>query len=272
MKVLITANKKWFNLDIKELLSYRDLFYYLAIRDIKVRYKQTAIGILWAFFVPIITMLVFTVFFGNSVGIDTEEIPYPIFVYVGLVFWTFFSQALTNASNSLITSQEMIRKIYFPRILLPAATIFVSVIDFLIAALILVVMMIYYQYTPDPVSIVIIPLLVLLTYLTSLGLGLLLSAINVKYRDVRYVIPFCIQMLLFLTPVIYPVSIVGEKYAWILRLNPMSGIIENARAFILGYGTVNWESLLMSIGVSSLLVIVGLIYFKKTERVFADVI
>ncbi|MDP3970740.1 MAG: ABC transporter permease [bacterium] len=271
-ETIILPKRSWLRIDFREMLQYKDLFYFLALRDVKVRYKQTAIGILWAFFVPIISMVIFTVFFGNLAQIDSSGAPYPIFVYVGLVFWLFFSQALSSASGSLVSDQEMIKKIYFPRLILPSSTVIVAFIDFLIASSILCAMMFYYQFVPKPISLFLIPILILITYFTSLGMGLFLSAVNVKYRDVRYIIPFFIQMLLFLTPVIYPAKIAGEKYQWILNLNPMSGVIENARAIIIGNTPINLESLAMSIGISILLFIVGLFYFRKTEQKFADVV
>lgn len=272
MYTVITPKQRWFTINLKELLFYKDLFYFLAWRDIKVRYKQTAVGIVWAFFVPIITMIVFSIFFGAFVGVSSDGSPYPIFVYTGLVFWNFFSQAISNSSQSLVASQEIVKKIYFPKLLLPAASIFVTFIDFGISVLVLVGMMIYYRTVPDLLTIIMIPLLVAITYIVSLGLGLLLSAINVKYRDVRYIVPFFVQLLLFLTPVIYPTSIVSEQWRWILYLNPMSGVIENARAVVLGTGHVDWVSLGIGFGISILLFVFGLFYFKKTERYFADVI
>lgn len=271
MNIVIGGKNNW-KQGIRELMNYRDLFYYLAWRDIKVRYKQTAIGILWAFFVPIVTMVVFTVFFGTFAGIESDNIPYPIFVYTGLVFWTFFSQAVTNSSNSLVANQNIIKKIYFPNIILPASSILVSLIDFAISALILVVMMMYYQFVPHWQSVIVVPLTLIITYCTSLGLGLLLSAINVKYRDVRYIVPFFIQILLFTTPVIYPSSIVSEKYQWVLNLNPMTGVIENTRAAVLNQTAINWETLIIGMIISISLLIFSLFYFKKTERGFADII
>lgn len=272
MKTVITPKQKFWHINVKELIHYRDLFYILALRDIKVRYKQTAIGALWAFFVPLITMVVFTTFFGNVPGLHPTTIPYPIFVYIGLVFWNFFSQAISAASGSLVSSQEMIKKIYFPKILLPAAAIFVSFIDFLIAWIILIGMMFYYHYTPNVLAIIVIPLLILVTYVAALGLGLLLAAINVKYRDVRYVLPFFIQTLLFVTPVIYPIDIATSQYRWLLELNPMSGVIELARSMLLQPSSITWNGLVTSVIVSIVLLVVGILYFKKTEEYFADII
>ncbi len=272
MQLVISPKQRWFSINFRELLSYKDLFYFLAWRDIKVRYKQTTVGILWAFFVPIITMVIFSVFFGNFAGMSSDGLPYPIFVYTGLIFWNFFSQAISNSSQSLVASQEIVKKIYFPKVILPATSIFVTVIDFAISLLVLVGLIIYYRFIPNPISILIIPVLIFITYVLSLGLGLLLSALNVKYRDVRYIVPFFIQLLLFLTPVIYPTSIVSAQWRWILYFNPISGVIENARAVVLNNGGVEWTSLGIGTLVSIVLLMVGLFYFKKTERFFADII
>lgn len=272
MITVISPKRSWFSLDLKELLRYKDLFYFLAWRDIKVRYKQTAVGILWAFFVPIITMLIFSVFFGTFAGVSSDGLPYPIFVYTGLVFWNFFSQAISNASGSLVANQEIVKKIYFPKILLPASSIFVSLIDFVISLLVLGGLMVYYQVVPTALSLLIIPLLIVITYVFALGLGLLLAAINVKYRDVRYIIPFFVQLMLFVTPVIYPTSIVSDQWKWILQLNPMTGVIEAARIVLLQHAPIDWTGLAIGGGITLGLMLFGLFYFRKTERYFADII
>ncbi len=269
---VIKPTSAWFRIDLAELLRYKDLFYFLSIRDIKVRYKQTAIGIVWALFLPIITMIIFTIFFGNFAQISSDGIPYPIFVYVGLLFWNFFSQSVNNASASLVGNEGIIKKIYFPKLLLPASSIFVCLVDFLVAALVFVGLMVYYRFVPSWETVLVIPLLVLLTYLVSLGLGLLLAAINVKFRDVRFIAPLFIQLLFFVTPVIFPASIVSAEHQWILNLNPMSGIISAARAVIFGQTAIDWSALGTAAGVMVLGLVVGIIYFRKTERYFADII
>lgn len=269
---VIKPKASWLQGNLSELIRYKDLFYFLALRDIKVRYKQTAIGVLWAIFVPLITMVVFTIFFGNFGQISSDGVPYPIFVYLGLIFWTFFSQALTNASNSLVGNEDIIKKIYFPKVLLPASSILVTLIDFLVATGVLVGLMVYYRFIPQPLTLLIFPLCIIITYLFAFGFGLLLAAINVKFRDVRFIIPFFIQMLLFLTPVIYPTSIVSPEHKWILQLNPMAGVIENARAVILGTGAVDWSAFGLAVVVTAVFLFLGIGYFKKTERYFADII
>lgn len=271
-QVTIIKPKKVFSLeDIKELWRFKELFYFLTWRDLKVRYKQTAIGVLWALFQPFITMIVFTVFFGKLAKMPSDGIPYPIFVYTGLLLWQFFSGSLGEISNSLITNKAIITKVYFPRLILPISAVITKFVDFLIASLILIGLMFYYGYTPNLTGLLILPILLIITFLAALGFGLFLAAINVRYRDVRYVLPFFIQMMLFLTPVIYPASITG-KYSWILALNPMTGVIKAARAAILGNAPINWILLGISAGACIIMVIIGIIYFKKTERIFADIV
>ena len=268
---IIKSKKRLSPLNLREIWRHRELFYFFSWRDLKVRYKQTAIGILWAVFQPFIAMVVFSIFFGGLAKIPSDEIPYPVFVYVGLLFWQFFSVSISQASNSLVANKEIITKIYFPRLILPISSIVTNLVDFLIASVILVGLIFYYHYSPNLVGLLILPLLFLITLFTAMGMGLFLAAVNVKYRDVRYILPFFIQMMLFITPVIYPVSILKE-YSWILALNPMTGVIEAARAGILGTASINWPLLLISSIACSLLFITGLIYFKKTEKQFADIV
>lgn len=257
--------------DFKEIFTYRDLLYFFSWRDLKVRYKQTVIGVLWAVLQPFITMVIFSVFFGKLAGIPSDGAPYPIFVFTGLLFWQFFSGALSDASMSLIGNQSIITKVYFPRIILPVSTVLTKLVDFVLAAIVLGLMMIYYGYVPQIEGLVILPLLLAITFLISVGAGLFTAAINVKYRDVRYVLPFFIQILIFLTPVIYPASIAG-KYSYLLALNPMTGVIQTARASLLGTTPVNWALVAVSLSVCIAILIFGIVYFKKVERYFADII
>lgn len=268
---IIKPKKGLSALDLKEAWRYRELFYFFAWRDLKVRYKQTAIGVLWAVFQPFIAMVVFSVFFGGLAKMPSDNIPYPIFVYVGLLFWQFFSISLSQASGSLVNNKEIITKVYFPRLILPISSILTNFVDFLIASAILIGLMFYYHYLPNLAGLIILPLLLLITFLIAIGLGLFLAAVNVKYRDVRYALPFFIQMMLFVTPVIYPTSIL-KSYSWILALNPMTGVIEAARAAIFGNASINWDLLLISGIVCFLLFVLGLIYFKRTEKYFADLV
>ena len=272
MELIIRPKNNWWELNLKEIWLFRDLFYFFTWRDVKVKYKQTAVGALWAIFQPFITMIVFTVFFGRLAKLPSDGIPYPIFVYTGLLFWTLFSTSLSHISNSFIENEKIVTKIYFPRIILPVSSIITNIVDFLIASVILVGMMFFYHYIPSLVGLVMIPVLLLMTIFSTLGIGLLFASLNVKYRDVRFVLPFFIQLLLFITPVIYPVSIVSSKYRWILGLNPMSGVIDTARVGILGTGQVDWLLLGVSLLSMFFYCLIGYLYFKKVERYFADII
>ncbi len=272
MELVIKPKSKWWQLDVKELWEFRDLFYFLTWRDVKVKYKQTMVGALWAIFQPLLTMVVFTVFFGKFAKMPSDGIPYPIFVYVGLLFWTLFSSSLSHVSDTFVGNERIITKIYFPRVILPVSSVITNVVDFVIAAIILGFLMLYYGYVPSLVGVALIPLLLVMTIFSSLGIGLLFGSLNVKFRDVRYVLPFFIQLLIFVTPVIYPVSIVAEKWRWLLGLNPMAGVITTARGVLLQHQAIDWT--LVGISFVSMVVysVVGYFYFKKVERYFADVI
>lgn len=271
MELIIRPKKTFSWADVVELWKARELLYFFTWRDLKIRYKQTAIGIMWAVFQPFITMVVFSVFFGKLAKMPSDNIPYPIFVYVGLLIWQFFSTALTETSDCLVANKAIVTKVYFPRLILPFSAVVTKFVDFFVASVILVFIMAYYHYLPHILGLLILPLLLLISFLAASGGGLLLASINVKYRDVRYVLPFFIQLLLFVTPVIYPASIAGG-YSWLLALNPMTGVIKAAQAAILGNAPINWLLLGIS-GVTSLgLFVIGIVYFKKTERYFADII
>ncbi len=268
----IVPPKRWLNLNLNEIWRFRELLYIFVWRDIKVRYKQTALGVAWAIFQPLVTMIIFTLFFGRLAKVPSENIPYPIFVYTGLLFWNYYSTALSNATNSFIENENIIKKIYFPRLILPLSTVATPAIDFIFAFLVLVGLMIFYHYTPNLIGLLAIPFLLLLAFVAVSGLGLFLASVNVKFRDVRYILPFFIQMLLFVTPVIYPVSIVPDRFQWVLYLNPMTAVITMARSFLLGTGAIDWSLVGISVLASLFLFTLGLLYFQKTERFFADVI
>ncbi len=272
MKETIIRPKSTFTLeDVREIWRYKELLYFFTWKDFKVRYKQTVIGILWAVIQPVVTMIVFSVFFGGLAGIPSDGVPYPIFVYVGLLFWQFFSSALSETSSSLISNASIVTKVYFPRILLPISGVITKFVDFFISSCVLVILMFYYNYVPNLTGVLVLPLLLLITFFASAGGGLFLASINVRYRDVQYALPFFLQMLLFVTPVIYPSSIAGQ-YSWILAINPMTGVIKAARAALLGTEPINWTLLGISLLATTLLFIVGLYFFKKTERYFADIV
>jgi len=268
---IIKPSKGWSALNLRDLWNYRELLYFLIWRDIKVLYKQTVIGAAWAILQPLLTMVVFTIFFGKIAKIPSEGIPYPIFSYSGLLIWTYFSSGVSNSGNSLIGSANLITKVYFPRLIIPLSSSLSGVVNYSIAFLILIFMMLYYGFLPN-YSIILLPLIVFLAFISATGLGLWLSALNVKYRDVRYVIPFFIQLLLFTTPVIYPVTILPERFRWILSLNPIFGIIDAHRACILGYKPIDWFSFNISTAMTLFIFITGLYFFRRTERFFADVI
>jgi len=267
---IIEPKKGWIPVDLKEIWKYRELLYFLTKRDIKVRYKQTVLGGLWAIIQPLFSMIVFTLFFGKLAKVPSDGIPYPIFVYAGLLPWTYFANALAASGNSLVGSQNLITKVYFPRLIIPASASLAGLLDFFIAMIVLGALMVYYQFFPG-FEILLFPFLVGLTFMCSVGVGLWLSALNVEYRDVRYAIPFLIQLWMFVSPVIYPVSMVKEKYQWLFALNPMGGVINAYRSSLLGHKPIGWALL----GISTVIIIVlflsGMYYFRRMERTFADV-
>jgi lipopolysaccharide transport system permease protein len=272
LKETVIRPKKTFSMeDVREIWRYKELLYFFVWRDLKVRYKQTSIGIVWALIQPFVTMVVFSIFFGGLAKMPSDGVPYPIFVYVGLLFWQFFSSALGDTSNTLLNNQSIITKVYFPRLILPIASVATKLVDFTIGTTMLVILMFYFGYVPHISGLFILPLLLLITFMTSVGLGLFLASVNVKYRDIRYALPFFMQILLYVTPVIYPASIAG-KYSWILAVNPMMGVIQNARAAVLGTAPINWLLISISFLGTSLLMTFGIYFFKKTERYFADII
>ena len=269
--LIIQPSRGWRHLDLVELWRYRELLYFFTWRDIKIRYKQTAIGVLWAVLQPFLTMIVFSVFFGKFVQIPSDGIPYPIFVYAGLLPWILFAQSLSRCSESVVSNSNLIQKVYFPRLITPISTAFGALVDFFISFVILVLMMVYYKVAPTSM-IILLPFLVLLNFACSIGLGLWLSALDVMYRDVRYVVPFLVPMGMFVTPVIYPASIVPEKYHWILYFNPMAGVVEGFRAALLGYRDIPVLGLMLALCITLIFFISGLYFFRRLERKFADVI
>ena len=268
---VIEPKKGWVPIEFKEIWSYRELLYFLTKRDIKVRYKQTVLGGLWAIIQPAFTMIVFTFFFGRLAKMPSDGMPYPIFVYAALLPWTYFANAVSTSGNSLVGSAHLITKIYFPRLIVPLSAALGGLLDFVIAMFILCGLIIHYKVILG-FGILLFPFLVCLTFLCAVGVGLWLSALNVQYRDIRYVIPFLIQIWMFLSPVIYPVSMAKGKYLWLLLLNPMSGVIKAYRASILGHQHIDWAFLGLSTAIIFIIFISGLFYFKRMERVFADVV
>jgi lipopolysaccharide transport system permease protein len=269
--VVIKPKNRFSFSDLAEIWQYRELLYFLTWRDLKVRYKQTIVGISWVLFQPFISMVVFSVFFGNFAKMPTDGAPYPIFVFLGLIFWQFFSSSLGDISNCLITNQHIITKVYFPRIILPLSMILTRFVDFLVALVILIGLMFYYHFIPGVTGWLVFPVLCLVSAMAALGLGLFFASLNIKYRDVRHILPFFIQMLMFITPVVYSSSILG-KYSWILAVNPLAGVIKTARSEFLHSYETNWLQFGLSVAACIILLIVGWLFFRKAERYSVDTI
>lgn len=258
--------------DLREIWAHRELFYFFAWRDFKVRYKQTFIGAGWAIFQPFLLMVVFTLFFNKVAGISSPSGHYPIFAYTGLLFWNFFGGALQSASNSLVANQAVVTKVYFPRLIAPLAATLVNVADFIFASTVYVALMVYYHVVPGIGGVLLVIPMLLLSWVAAAGLGTYLAALNVKYRDVRQILPFFIQALMFVTPVIYAVSFVPSRFREFIYLNPMAGVITAMRAELIHQGGVAWSGVAISAAVACALLVFGVIYFDRTEARVADII
>ena len=269
--VRIQPSKGWVSLGLGELWAFRELLFFLVWRDIKVRYKQTVLGAAWAIIQPVLTMVVFSLFFGKLASMPSDGVPYPIFSFTALVPWTFFATGLTLSSQSLVGSSNLIKKVYFPRLAIPIATVLSGIVDFVLAFTVLLCMMPFFDRLPT-LNVVWLPLFVLLALCTSLGVGLWLSALNVQYRDVRYVVPFLTQLWLFATPIAYPSSLLSEPWRTVYGLNPMAGVVEGFRWALLGTSGLPLSLVLMSTGTALLLLVSGLFYFRRMERTFADTV
>ena len=269
--IRIEPSRGWISLKLNELWEYRELLYFLAWRDIKIRYKQTVLGAAWAIIQPFFTMVVFSVFFGRLAGIPSDGVPYPIFSFAGLVPWTFFANSLNQSSNSLVSSANLIQKVYFPRLAVPIATVFSGLVDFAVAFLMLLAMMLYYGMVPT-LNVLWVPSFFLLALVTSLGVGLWLSAMNVRFRDIRYTVPFVIQFWLFATPVAYPSSLLSEPWRTLYGLNPMVGVIEGFRWGLLGTNTAPGSVIFVSSFVAIAILVGGAFYFRRVEKTFADIV
>lgn len=269
--IRIEPSVGWVSLKLGELLKYRELIYFLIWRDIKVRYKQTALGVAWAIIQPLFTMMVFSLFFGRLAKIPSDGIPYPIFSYAALVPWTFFSNGLSLASNSLVGNANLIKKVYFPRLAIPIATVLAGVVDFILAFIVLIGMMAYFGFVPT-INVLWLPLLLLLALITSLGVSLWFSAMNVEFRDVRYIMPFLTQFWLFSTPIAYPSSLLSEPWRTLYGLNPMVGVVEGFRWALLGTKTAPGTIVFVSALAALALLISGALYFRRMEKTFADVV
>jgi lipopolysaccharide transport system permease protein len=268
--LIIEPTTGWVPARLGELWEYRELLYFLIWRDVKIRYKQTALGAAWAILQPVLTMIIFTVFFGRLAKMPSDGVPYPVFAFCGLLPWQLFSRAVTESSSSLVANQHLITKVYFPRLIIPIAGVLASLVDFAIAFGVLIVLMTWYGIAWTS-SAVFLPVFVVMSVATALGTGLWLSALNVKYRDVRYTLPFLTQFWFFATPIVYPSSLMTEKWRIVYGLNPMAGVVDGFRWALLGIGGPQ-PMLLVSAAVILVTLVGGLYYFKRTEKSFADIV
>jgi len=268
---VIEPKTGWMPVNPSEIWRFRELLYFLAWRDVKVKYRQTVLGVIWAILQPVIAMLIFNTVFGRFARMPSDGAPYPIFVYIGLLPWNYFASVLGTSTTSLVAGTNLVTKIYFPRLIMPMSSAIAALIDLFIASAVLAILMVYYKVPISP-GVLLVPVLILITMMNAVGFGIWFSALNVRYRDVQYAIPFLIQIWLFATPVIYPVSLLGEKYRFLLMLNPMGGVIEAFRPAILGHMPIPWTSLAVSTVVGLIVFVGGVYYFKRVERYFADVI
>jgi lipopolysaccharide transport system permease protein len=270
-ETVIRPAPRWPHLDARELWHYRELGFRLAWRDVAVRYKQTSIGVLWAIIQPFLTMVVFTLVFGKFADFPSKGVPYPIFVYSALLPWTYFASSLTSASGSLVSNKALVTKVYFPRVLLPLAGVFVPLVDFVIASVVLVGMMFWFTVWPSP-ALVLAPLFLLMALLTALGVGLFLSAINVRYRDVPYAIPFLVQIWLYVSGVVYAITALPDRWQWVLALNPMTAVISGFQWGLISAPAPDLGKTLVSVGATATMFVVGLWFFRRSEPRFADTI
>lgn len=273
--VLIQPSSGWRSLQLGALWEYRELLYFLVWRDVKVRYKQTLLGVMWIVLQPVVSMVVFTVLFGGLLDVPSGDVPYPVFVYAGLLSWNYFAGSLTRSSASVVSSAHLISKVYFPRLVIPISGVLSGLVDFFVAFLILVVLMAFFRVVPTS-AVIYLPVFLLMAIATSLGFGLWLSALNVRYRDVGYLTPFLVQIWMYLTPVIYPVTIIPQRFQWILAVNPMSGVVGGFRWALLGSYVQNTDTpggpFFVSVAITCIVLVGGLLFFRSTERTFADII
>ena len=273
--IIIQPTRGWAALQLRAVWEYRELLYFLVWRDLKVRYKQTVLGALWIVIQPVVSMVVFSVLFGGLLNVPSGGVPYPIFAYTALLPWNYFAASLNRSSTSLVGSAHLITKVYFPRLIIPISGVLSGLVDFSIAFLVLIGMMVYYRIAPT-VAIVLLPGFLLLALLTALGFGLWLSALNVRYRDINYLIPFLVQTWMYLTPVIYGTTLIPEQFRFLLALNPMTGVVEGFRWALLGHHLADAAPpgplFLVSIAITLLVLVSGAVFFRRTERTFADIV
>lgn len=268
--LVIRPPRKWMPVDFHEIWAYRELIYSFTLRDVKVRYKQTGLGIAWAVLQPLLTMVIFTVFFGGLAKIPSDGVPYPLFVLAALLPWMLFAEGLTRSTTSMVTNASIMTKVYFPRLIMPLSSIISPIVDFAVSFIILIAMMAYYGFIPT-INIIFLPVFIILALATAFGMGLWLSALNVKYRDFQYTVPFMIQIWMFASPVVYATSLVPESLRMWYGLNPMAGVIEGFRWALLGTGSPS-SMMLVSVGMVGVLLISGLFYFSRMEQYYADIV
>ena len=268
--IVIRPPRKWVPVDFKELWEYRELLYFFTWRDVKLRYKQTGLGIAWAIIQPLFLMIVFSLFFGGLAKIPSDGIPYPLFSLAALLPWTLFAEGMTRSTISMVSNANIMTKVYFPRLIMPVASIMSPLVDFCVAFGILIIMMAYYGFVPT-INVIFLPLLVVFAMMTSLAVGLWLSALNVKYRDFQYTVPFLIQIWMFASPVVYPASMVPQQFQFLYALNPMTGVIEGFRWALLGTNPPT-TMIFISLGVVIALLVSGVFYFRRMEQFFADIV
>jgi lipopolysaccharide transport system permease protein len=269
--IIIEPAPRWPGINFGELYANRELLLFLVWRDIKVQYAQTALGAAWAVLQPLLTMLIFTVIFGRLAKIPSDGVPYSVFTLAALIPWMYFSNAFSAASSSLVTSANLITKVYFPRLIIPLVSVLSGLVNFAVSCVVLALMMAWYHVSPSLLALPMIPVLILLTILTATGVGCWLAAIYIQYRDVRHIVPFIVQIWMYVSPVVYPLSLVPERYRTLYALNPMAGIIQSFRSVLLRTGSVPWDALLVSTIVALLLFVSGSLYYRRTEHLFADV-
>ncbi|HOT90759.1 MAG TPA: ABC transporter permease [Anaerolineae bacterium] len=273
--VLIEPSRGWAALGLREVWAYRELLFFLVWRDLKVRYRQTALGVLWVVLQPVLSMVVFSLLFGGLLKVPSGGVPYPIFAYAALLPWNYFAASFNRSSASLVGSAHLITKVYFPRLVIPISGVLSGLVDFAVAFIVLIGMMAFYSITPTP-AVVLLPAFILLAMVTALGFGLWLSALNVRYRDINYLIPYLVQVGMYLTPVIYGSSLIPERFRFLLALNPMTGVVEGFRWALLGNHLADAQPpgalFPVSIGIALAILVSGAIFFRRTERTFADII
>lgn len=268
--LVIEPSRGWISLQLDRLWAYRELLYFLVWRDVKVRYKQTALGVGWIVLQPLLTTLIFTVLFGLLLNVPSGDVPYPVFALTGLIPWQYFAGSLTRTSTSLVGNANLITKVYFPRLIIPLTGVLSGLVDFLIGFLLLVIMLLVYRIRPGA-EIVLLPGFLLLALVTALGFGMWLAALNVRYRDINYLVPFLVQIWLYATPVAYGSTLIPEQYRWLLGLNPMTGVVEGFRWALLGQPPPG-RLFALSVSIAVAVLITGLVYFRRTERTFADIV